>query len=278
MMAYLQAPSAVPKGLMLLEKASGQEEQITYAMNLRFLTKGWTPKLRTKYFRWFVRAGNYQGGARFKNYLGDFKNDAVSSVPDSDKTRALTRMIKTKPQGGPQFSGEPRQFVKMWKMDDLQGLLGAGLEGGRNHANGRKMFGAGSCYVCHRFNNEGGAVGPDLTSVSGKFSPHDLLESIVEPGKEISDQYGASIFHLQDGKQVVGRIMNLKGNTYQVTTDMMKPSTTTKITVDTIKSIEASPISMMPPGLLSTMSDEDILDLLAYLLSAGNPKHELYQN
>ena len=278
MMAYLQAPSAVAKGLMLLENASGQEEQITYAMNLRFLKKGWTPKLRTKYFRWFVRAGNYQGGARFKNYLGDFKNDAVSSVPDSDKTRALTRIINTKPEGGPQFGGEPRKLVKMWKMDDLQGLLGAGLEGGRNHANGRKMFGAGSCYVCHRFNNEGGAVGPDLTSVSGKFSPHDLLESIIEPGKEISDQYGASIFHLQDSKQVVGRIMNLKGDTYQVTTDMMKPSATTKIKVETIKSIEASPISMMPPGLLSTMSDEDILDLLAYLLSAGNPKHELYQN
>jgi hypothetical protein len=35
---------------------------------------------------------------------------------------------------------------------------------------------------------------------------------------------------------------------------------------------------MMPPGLLSTMKDDDILDLLAYLLSAGNPNHELYKN
>jgi putative heme-binding domain-containing protein len=278
MMAYLHAPSAVSKGMALLEKASGQEEQITCAMNLRFLKEGWTPELRAKYFQWFVRAGNYQGGARFKNYLGDFKKDAVKSIPANEKTKALTRIINTQPAGGPQFSTEARTFVKMWKMADLQGLLGAGLEGGRNFANGRKMFGAGTCYVCHRFNNEGGAVGPDLTSVSGKFSPHDLLESIIDPGKEISDQYGASVFKLANGTQVIGRIMNLKGDTYRVTTDMMKPSTTTTLKVSTIKSIEPSPISMMPPGLLSTMKDDDILDLLAYLLSAGNPNHELYKN
>ena len=140
------------------------------------------------------------------------------------------------------------------------------------------MFGAGSCYVCHRFNNEGGAVGPDLTSASGKFSPRDLLESIIEPGKEISDQYGASIFKLRNGEQVIGRIMNLSGDTYKITTDMMKPSATTNVKVPDIVSIEPSPISMMPPGLLSTMKDDDILDLLAYILSAGDPEHELFAN
>lgn len=279
MMTYLQVPSAAAKGVTLLENAPGQEEQITYAMNLRLLKAGWTPELRARYLRWFIRAGSYQGGARFQNYLADLKKDAVESVPAEQRTAALMEIIETPPKAsGPQFGSEPRQFVKMWSMEDLQGLLGAGLEGGRNFPNGRKMFGAGSCYVCHRFKNEGGAVGPDLTAVSGKFSPHDLLESIINPGKEISDQYGASIFTLKDGTQVTGRIMNLSGDTYRITTDMMKPSTTTPIKADTIKSIEPSPISMMPPGLLSTMNEDDILDLLAYLLSAGDPDHALFQN
>ena len=64
----------------------------------------------------------------------------------------------------PQFTFEPRSFVKNWKMDDFSTELKDGINSSRDFANGRKMAGAGSCYVCHRFNGEGGAVGPDLTS------------------------------------------------------------------------------------------------------------------
>lgn len=278
-MAFLEAPSAVKKGMALLAQASGQEEQIGYALNLRFLENGWTPKLREQYFKWFVLAGSYEGGARFRNYLNDIKKHAVASIPEKDKTPALTKIINTQPEkSGPQFTLEPRNFVKAWTMKDLTPFLGAGLEGNRNFKNGRQMFGAGTCYVCHRFNNEGGAVGPDLTSSGGKFSPHDLLEAIVDPGKEISDQYGASIFKMKDGKQVIGRIMNMRDDEYWINTDMMTPSTITKVKADQIESIEPSPISMMPPGLLSTMTEDDILDLLAYLISGGDPDHELFTN
>lgn len=170
-------------------------------------------------------------------------------------------------------------------MEDLQGLLGAGLEGGRNFANGRRMFGIGSCHACHRFDGEGGAVGPDLTSVHGKFSPYDLLESIVVPEAEVSDQYGASTFTLRDGSQVVGRIMNLNrrrdgtgGDVYRITTDMMRPNETRAVKADEIVSIDPSGISMMPRGLLSTMEDSDILDLLAYLLSSGDRDDPMFKN
>ncbi len=121
-------------------------------------------------------------------------------------------------------------------------------------------------------------MGPDLTSVAGRFTPHDLLESIVDPGREISDQYGASIFKLKDGSSLVGRIMNLKENSYWINTDMMTPSTISKVDVKLIESIEPSPVSMMPPGLLATMKQDDILDLLAYLLASGNPEDALFSN
>ena len=279
LLAFLGAPSVVPKAIALLEDSTSQEEQITYALNLRFTKEGWTPALRVKYFRWLARADNYHGGPRFRAYLADIRRDAMAALPADQRTPELEAVLKTK--GGknlPQFSSEPRKFIRSWKMEDLQGLLGAGLEGGRNFANGRKMFGVGSCHVCHRFRNEGGAVGPDLTAVSGKFSPHDLLESIVDPGREISDQYGASVFSLRNGEKVVGRIMNLKGDNYRVTTDMMQSNATTSINAGEIVSIEPSGISMMPSGLLSTMTDDDILDLLSYLLSSGDPEHHLFQN
>ena len=279
LMAFLQAPSAVEKGMALLVEASGQEEQIGYALNLRHLQHGWTPKLRETYFKWFVISGSYQGGARLRNYLDDIKAQAIVAVPADEMTSALTTLIETPPESNtPQFTLEPRDYVKMWTMADVRPLLGAGLEGGRDFLNGRQMFGAGTCYVCHRFNGEGGAVGPDLSAAGGKFSPFDLVEAIIDPGKEISDQYGSSIFKLKDGSELNGRIMNIKGDTYWVNTDMMTPSTITFVHVDDIESITPSPISMMPPGLMSTMADDDILDLLAYLISAGDPDHELFTN
>ena len=70
--------------------------------------------------------------------------------------------------------------------------------------------------------------------------------------------------------------MNLSEKLYNVNTDMMKPSTITQVEVDQLDSIEPSPISMMPPGLVNTMTPDDILDLLAYYLSGGDPEHGLF--
>ncbi|MDA7922814.1 heme-binding protein, partial [Verrucomicrobiales bacterium] len=128
--AFLEAPSAVEKGMALLTSASGQEEQIGYALNLRHLKHGWTPELREQYFKWFVLAGSYRGGARLANYLADIKNHAIESIPENEMTPALTKLIETAPKtNDPQFTLEPRNFVKMWTMPDLTPLLGSGLEG-----------------------------------------------------------------------------------------------------------------------------------------------------
>ncbi len=286
LLASLDSPLLVPRAMKLLETSTSQEEQITYAMNLRFIQEGWSPPLRLQYFQWLARSGNYNGGPRFRAYLSDIRRDAIASVPKGEKTAQLKKWFRNPAEEGPaQFSSRPRKVVKDWAMEDLQGLLGAGLEGGRSFSNGRRMFGIGSCHACHRFDGEGGAVGPDLTSAQGKFSPYDLLESILVPEAEVSDQYGASAFTLRDGSQVVGRIMNLNrrrdgtgGDVYRITTDMMRPNETKAVKAEEIASIEPSGISMMPRGLLSTMEDSDILDLLAYLLSSGDRDDPMFKN
>ena len=276
--AFLKAPFAVERGMELLKNASGQEEQIGYALNLRYLRDGWTPELRESYFRWFVLSGNYKGGARLANYLADIKKHATESVPEADLTPTLRKLIETQPKSSiPQFTLEPRSFVKNWTLKDFADDLDADIKAGRDFANGRKMAGAGACYVCHRFKGEGGAVGPDLSSAGGKFSAYDLLEAIIDPGREISDQYGATNFKLKDGTVISGRIMNLGEDHYQVNTDMMNPSSTTFVDVNDLASIEPSPISMMPSGLINTMSKDDVLDLLAYLISGGDQKHPAFK-
>ncbi|MCC6884338.1 MAG: c-type cytochrome [Verrucomicrobiales bacterium] len=274
---YLGTPESVAKTVGMLVNAPSQEEQIAYALHLRLMKEGWTRELRTLYFEWFTRAAAYKGGANFAQMIGEIKTDALASTPEEEK-KALAGVINAVPKtDAPQFSAEPRSFVKAWVLKDFDDVINVGLEGGRNYANGRKMFGAGMCFGCHRFQLEGGAIGPDLTSVAGKFSPHDLLESIIDPSKEISDQYGAMVFTRNDGSQVVGRVMNMNGDSVQVNTDMLAPGDTVNIDRKDLKDISPSTVSMMPPGMLYTMTKDDVLDLLAYLLSKGNPDDPIFK-
>jgi putative heme-binding domain-containing protein len=139
----------------------------------------------------------------------------------------------------------------------------------RDLERGRTLFGAVGCYNCHRFAGEGGAVGPDLTGVSGRFSSRDLLESMIDPNKEISDQYQSILITRKDGETVVGRVANLSDDSLMIATDMTDPNAFANVRRSDIQSIEPSKTSPMPEGLLNTLSQEEILDLVAFLMSGG---------
>jgi len=275
---FLNDPEVLAKAIGILETAPTQEEQIAHAKNLRLAKAGWTPQLRERFFKWVtLRAPTYKGGASFPMFMDDLKKDAVERLTEEEKL-ALKPILEAKPQLEiPQFSFTPRNFVKDWKVADLEPLLAVGLEGDRDYANGRNLFGVTTCFACHRFNNEGGAIGPDLSSVAGKYSPRDLLVHILEPSKEISDQYGQLEVTLLDDSKVYGRIMNLAGDKITLNINMMDPNATQSIDRKMIKSMDQSKVSMMPPGLLSTCSDNDVLDLLAYLLSRGNKEDPMFK-
>lgn len=267
----------VPKAAPLVNAAPTQEEQIDYARILRNATDGWTPELRADYFKWFLRAANYKGGASFQLFIDEIKSNAVATLKSEEKT-ALREILDAKPvPAAPAFTFKPMQYQKNWTLADLEGGLEKGLKGGRDFANGRNMFGAATCFACHRFNQEGGAVGPDLTSVAGKFSPRDLVDHIINPSKEISDQYGSTVFTLQDGSTVIGRIANMKESTMMVCTNMMDPNNFTNVDARKVVKTVESKVSMMPPGLLNMLTESDIHDLMAYLLSKGDPEAEVFQ-
>lgn len=276
LLVYLGDEGIVAKAEPLVNGSPTQEEQIDYARILGFAKAGWTKELRTDYFRWFLRAANYKGGASFDLFIGEIKTNALATMSEEEKL-AVKEVLEAKPEPKAlPFSVKPMQFVKAWTLPELEKSLGVGLEGNRNFQNGRNMFGAATCFACHRFNNEGGAVGPDLTSVAGKYSPRDLLEHILEPSKEISDQYGSTIFTKKDGTTVAGRIANMKENIMMVCTNMMDPNNFTNVDARDVVKTEENKVSMMPPGLLYMLKEDDILDLMAYLLSKGNPDDPMF--
>ncbi|WP_172682881.1 c-type cytochrome [Verrucomicrobium spinosum] len=277
-LTFLGDHAFVAKAIPILENAPTQEEQIALAQSLRFAKAGWTPELRERFFKWVcLRAPTFKGGASFDLFMQDIRKDAEAGLTEAEKV-ALKPILEAKPDvKAPQFTFTLKSFVKNYTVEDIEGLLGAGLEGGRNFVNGRNMFGQATCFACHRFGQEGGAIGPDLTSVAGKYSPRDLLVHIIEPSKEISDQYGQLEVTLNDDSKVYGRIMNLAGDTITLNINMMDPNALQRVDRKLIKSMDQSKVSMMPPGLLSTLNQNDILDLLAYLLSKGNKEDPMFK-
>ena len=109
------------------------------------------------------------------------------------------------------------------------------------------------------------------------FSDVDLLESIVDPSKEISDQYAAIIITTLDGKIVTGLIANYNGDSMMVMTNMLDPNGLVTVNSKKVESIEKSKVSMMPEGLLDTFKEDEILDLAAYLLSRGDRNNKMFQ-
>jgi putative heme-binding domain-containing protein len=155
-------------------------------------------------------------------------------------------------------------------------MVESGLKN-RDFDRGRALFAETKCFSCHRFNNEGGGLGPDLSGVAGRFSVRDLLESIVQPSKVVSDQYEAVTIATLDGRVVTGRIVNLNGETLMINPDMLDPNNMIGIKREDIDEMKASPVSMMPEGLLNTLKQDEILDLVAYLLSRGDRDNGMFR-
>lgn len=277
LMVYQQAPYAAAVLVDALENAATQEEQIRYAAMLRLQKTGWDEELRERYFRWFVQASTYRGGASFATFVSNIRAEAIATLTDEEKAR-LKPILEAKPEtDAPTFTAKPRKFFKEWTMQQLVPLVQTGLKN-RDFDKGRRLFGAAACFACHRFDNQGGAVGPDLTILSGRFSARDILESVVEPSKQISDQYGAVQIVSLDGKVVTGRIINLAGDSYRIQTNMLDPGALVGVDRKQIDVMMPSKTSMMPKGLLNTLNGDDVLDLMAYLLSRGDRSNAMFKD
>ena len=275
-LVYLQAPDAAEKIVTQLEMAPTQEEQLDIAKNLRHLREGWTPELRGRFLKWCRQATGYRGGASFTLFVKNIFEGAIVNISEHEKNN-LGELVKWAPiEQGPVVLRKDRPFVKEYTMSNLLQTVQSELKD-RDYNRGRTMFAAANCFACHRFSGEGGAVGPDLTGLSGRFSPRDILESILDPSKQISDQYQAVTVVTLEGKVVTGRIVNLAGDSIRINTNMLDPNAQEGIDRKLIDEIVPSKVSMMPKGMLNTLNEDEVLDLMAFLLSRGDRNSPMFK-
>jgi putative heme-binding domain-containing protein len=273
LLVYLEAPSVAGKALALVAAAPSQEEQMEYVRSLRNLKTGWTLAQRKEYFAWFQKAAGYKGGQRFQQYLQEIRRAALATLTPTEK-EALKSILAVRATVV-ETAAKPRPFVKQWKLEELAPLVENGLTK-RNFERGRLLFGETKCFGCHRFANEGGALAPDLTMLSARYSARDFLDKILNPSKAISDQYAASVFTLRDGRIIVGRVVNLQGDSMSIQTDMLAPAKLAHVRASEVEATQLSEVSLMPTGLLDVLQLDEILDLMAYVLSRGDRNHPMF--
>lgn len=292
LLIYLEAPGVVERTLALMDAAPTQEEQIHYLFHLRTLKRGWTLDQRRHYFSWFNQSRaallhppelvkwfrdverDYVDGASFPRFIANFRREAVASLSETEQTALADLLAEQIPAAHP--AAPPRTFVKDWQMEDVLPLLDR-VSTGRNFEKGKAAYAAAQCFACHRFGNEGGSVGPELTAVASKYSRRDILESILQPSKVVSDQYQYTTVILKNGDDVTGRLVDETDDKLVLQTNPLTTEDQTVVRKADVAARRPSTLSPMPEGLLSVLTEEEILDLLAYLESGGRKEHAAFR-
>jgi putative heme-binding domain-containing protein len=272
---YLQAPDILARALNRMQTASSADEQIHYAFSLREFPGPWSLDQRKDYLQWFFDVASARGGNSFGGFMRNIRNVVLNQL-DPATRQQLGLLVENLPEPrDPLVDLNPRELVQEWTTEGLMEAVET-HSGPLDFERGRQMFTVAQCFKCHRFSGQGGISGPDLTGAGGRFSLADLVKAIVEPDAEISDQYQAMQYVTDDGRVVVGRVANLNQANLMIMTNMLDPQNFTVLSRDDIVAARPSPVSMMPGGLLNTLTAEEIADLLAYIRSGGNPQSAIY--
>jgi len=291
MLCYLQAPNVVSRTLKLMDEASAADAeewktlvernskygndinqvtknhpptaQIHYIYCLRSVKGPWKGDERRRVFNWFREIESRSGGNSYAKFIAMIRKQIYENgTPEEQKLFAVeAKAPAQKPKALPPVKGPGRD----WTVEEIKKVTAEGLTN-RNLENGKAMFEASLCATCHKFGAEGGAQGPDLTNLSGRFKIEDLAHSIVDPSQVISDQYEFTEILKQDGTTITGRVLNEKDEIIILGINPFDFVNQVEISRHDIKSMAPSKVSPMPPAMINRLNADELKDLFAYLL------------
>ncbi|CAN5375690.1 DUF1080 domain-containing protein [soil metagenome] len=304
LLIYLGDPTVVPRALQLMATAKDDHadyaddrlldrnagyagaaravhssrpnlQQYSYLFLLRNAQAGWTPELRQTYFSWFPRAAAWKGGNSLAKFIDNIRVEALDNIAPEGERASLDSLSQNPPAAVANLR-PPVGPGRAWTVEEAVGEL-ASRRAGRDFERGRELYLATACASCHRMAGEGGGIGPDLTGAGSRYTLADLIENIVDPSKVISDQYGSETITTTAGSVVIGRAGGETDETLSLMTNPFAPESLIEIPQEDIASREPLAVSMMPPGLINTLNEDELADLVAYLISGANPEDAAFQ-
>ncbi len=132
-------------------------------------------------------------------------------------------------------------------------------------ARGANVFrNEGTCVKCHRIRDEGKQVGPELSEIGSKLAPEAIYVSILDPSAAVSFSFETYNLLLKDGRNVSGILVSQADGSVTIKTVEAIERTFPRAEIDELLK---QPISLMPSDLAQNMSTEQLVDLVAYLMS-----------
>jgi putative heme-binding domain-containing protein len=166
---------------------------------------------------------------------------------------------------------------KEWKFEDLASSVEK-MDNGRSFSNGKRMFQVANCVACHKMEGAGTEIGPDLTKLDPKLQqPVEILRDILEPSFRINEKYQTYVIETKSGKTITGLILEETPKAVKVIENPLAKTQPVVLKPSDIAERTKSPNSIMPKGLLDTLTREEILDLVAYIAARGDQRHKLFQ-
>ncbi|HWV58844.1 MAG TPA: c-type cytochrome [Longimicrobiales bacterium] len=247
-------------------------EAMGIAWALRMQREGWTEQLRREYFEFANHAMTFRGGSVFITMLQDMVAEALRHT--SPEHRAAVADIT-----GRTFVDEPDFVVtppqgpgRQWTQQEATAAVQPRLTN-RNYEAGRNLFFAAGCAECHRVNQYGSDLGPDLTLARGGMQR--IIEKITVPDLVVEANWYAREFTLADGRKVIGSV------TYNGDRAIIRPRDVSQAPVEVpatqIVSVRKLNVSAMPPNLGNLLNEEELADLVAFIQSGGNPDAQVYR-
>jgi putative heme-binding domain-containing protein len=120
------------------------------------------------------------------------------------------------------------------------------------------------CAKCHSVGAEGGRIGPALDRIASRRAPEFLMESILQPSKEIAPEYEAVMVATKDGRVITGLRINETNFSIQLTEETGRFHSLLKRELDEVKVLKKS---LMPENFGELLTVKELHDLFAYLMT-----------
>jgi putative heme-binding domain-containing protein len=198
-------------------------------------------------------------GDPLRQRLGQYLQRLTGQEQGSNKQAWSQWFAQTYPDLAGRLGGADGVDVKRWR----QRLAGLDWSVGVAER-GRNVFTKASCAACH---SGAQALGPDLHGVAARFSRDDLFTAVLQPSLDISPRYRTTLVATAEDKVYQGIVIYEAVDSLILQTG---PATTVRLVNTQITTRRITETSLMPAGLLDTLSDREIADLYAYLRSLGN--------
>lgn len=281
LLVYLRSPQVIAKTVPLLRAATASEDLLLYPFYLRYARDGWTPDARRAVFDALDRAERLPGGRTYFTSIANVRKELLASLTPEERVilGSATGASLAARKAGETPALPPPRFVKDWKLADLEPRL-AEVGKGRSYEGARTALLTAQCVHCHRVSHDpafpNSVIGPELLAVGARFSRRDLLLHILEPSVVIDEKFRQTRLLLKDGDDVSGMVEREADGKLFVRPSPLEEQLI-EVAVTNVRERHLSEVSPMPSGLLNSLRLEQILDLLAYLEAAGDPKHRNFQ-